>query len=267
MRNSSANAELRHNSWRLRIGVVVSAMRRTMLRSGLLIGTLLLVGNGPTEGFYARAAQPIWERIAGAVGRPPLKLKSPDGATTVSVRFVERKGEPAVTLQVAGRIGSGHVGIGPGVGSELLWAPDSRAFAVTTSDQGANGHFRTVVFARGAKGLRVRDLSPLIVRAFGHPVKCGWPEEPNVAALKWLAGSSRLIVVGEIVAHSNCDSFGTFRAYEVDWRSMRIVRNYDQLAAKKLFGTAMGIELRNAPDRCVRRPRSWVSINHPGLVR
>jgi hypothetical protein len=242
-------------------------MRRTMLRSGLLIGTLLLVGNGPTEGFYARAAQPIWERIAGAVGRPPLKLKSPDGATTVSVRFVERKGEPAVTLQVAGRIGSGHVGIGPGVGSELLWAPDSRAFAVTTSDQGANGHFRTVVFARGAKGLRVRDLSPLIVRAFGHPVKCGWPEEPNVAALKWLAGSSRLIVVGEIVAHSNCDSFGTFRAYEVDWRSMRIVRNYDQLAAKKLFGTAMGIELRNAPDRCVRRPRSWVSINHPGLVR
>jgi len=243
-------------------------MRRTVLRSVLLIGMIPLIGNGSADGFYARAAQPIWERIAGAINRPPLRVKSPDGATTVSVRYVERKGEPAVTLQVAGRMGSGHVGIGPGVGSELLWAPDSRAFAVTTSDQGANGHFRTVVFARGVRGLQVRDLSPLIVRAFGHPVKCGWPEEPNVAVLKWWDGSSRLIVVGEIVAHSNCDSFGTFRAYEVDWRSMRIVRSYDQLAAKKLFGAAMGIELRNAPDRCIRQPRScWVSTNHPDPAR
>ncbi|WP_296611011.1 hypothetical protein [Sphingomonas sp.] len=243
-------------------------MRRIVLRSVLLVGMIPLIGNGSADGLYARAAQPIWERIAGGINRPPLRLKSPDRATTVSVRYVERKGEPAVILQVAGRMGSGHVDIGPGVASELLWAPDSRAFAVTTSDQGANGLFRTVVFARGAKGLQVRDLSRLIVRAFGHPVKCGWPEEPNVAALKWLAGSARLIVVGEIVAHSNCDSFGTFRAYEVDRRSMRIVKSYDQLTAKKWFGAAMGIELRDAPDRCVRRPRScWVSINHPGLVR
>jgi len=237
-------------------------------RSIPLAGTLLLVGSASVEGFYARAAQPIWQRIAGAIDRLPLTLRSPDKATTVAVRYVERDDEHAVTLNVAGRIGSGRVSIGPGVGSELLWASDSRAFAVTTSDQGANGHFRTMVFARGAKGLRMRDVSPLIVRAFGHPVKCGWPEEPNVAALKWLDGSSRLIIVGEIVAHSNCDSFGTFRAYEVDWRSMRIVRSYDQLAAKKLFGAAMGIELRDAPDKCVRRPQScWVSTNHPGAAR
>jgi len=239
-------------------------MRCVLLRSIPLAGALLLVGSASAEGFYARAARPIWERIAGAIDRPPLTLRSPDKATTVAVRYVERDDEHAVTLDVAGRIGSGRVNIGPGVGSELLWAPDSRAFAVTTSDQGANGHFRTMVFARATKGLLVRDLSPLIVRTFGHPVKCGWPEEPNVAALKWLAGSSRLIIVAEIVAHSNCDSFGTFRAYEVDWRSMRIVRSYDQLTAKRLFGSAMGIELREASDKCVRRPRScWVSTNHP----
>lgn len=249
-------------------GVLRSAMRLLVLRSMPLAGMLLLIGNVSVEGFYARAAEPIWQRIAGAIDRPPLTLRSPDKATTVAVRYVERDDEHAVTLNVAGRIGSSRVGIGPGVGSELLWAPDSRAFAVTTSDQGANGHFRTMVFARGAKGLLMRDVSPLIVRAFGHPVECGWPEEPNVAALKWLDGSSRLIVVGEIVAHSNCDSFGTFRTYEVDWRSMRIVRSYDQLAAKRLFGSAMGIELREASDKCIRRPRScWVSTNHPGTAR
>lgn len=243
-------------------------MRRAALRSIPLVGMLLLVGNASAEGFYARAAQPIWQRIAGAINRPPLTLRSPDKATTVAVRYTERDDEHAVTLTVTGRIGFRRVGIGPGVGSELLWAPDSRAFAVTTSDQGANGHFRTMIFARGPRGLLVRDLSPLIIRTFGHPVKCGWPEEPNVAALAWLAGSSRLIVVGEIVAHSVCDSFGTFRAYEVDWRSMRIVRSYDQLTAKRLFGAAMGIELREARDKCVRRPQScWVSTNHPAAAR
>src|ERR1700754_5110503 len=98
-------------------------MRRAALRSIPLVGVLLLVGNASAEGFYARAAQPIWQRIAGAIDRPPLTLRSPDKATTVAVRYPERDEENAVTLTVAGHIGSKRVGIGPGVGSELLWAP------------------------------------------------------------------------------------------------------------------------------------------------
>lgn len=243
-------------------------MRRIIFRSLALLSVVSLTGNSTPRGVYARAAQPIWGHIASA-GDRPLMLRSPDKATIVSVRYTELKnGDSNVTLDVSGRIGPGRVRLGPGVGSELLWAPDSRAFAVTTSDQGANGQFRTVIVADSVNGLAVRDVSRLIVRAFGHPVKCGWPEEPNVAAVQWLAGSRQLVVVAEIIGHSNCDSFGTFRAYEVDWRSMRVVRSYDQLTAKRLFGAAMGPELRSASDQCILRPRScWVSTNHPSARR
>ncbi len=72
-----------------------------------------------------------------------------------------------------------------------------------------------------------------------------------------------MILVAEIMLHSNCDSFGTFKAYEVDWRARRITRTFDQIEAKRLFGRSMGIELRNAPNECIRSPRRcWVSTNH-----
>ena len=94
-------------------------------------------------------------------------------------------------------------------------------------------------------------------------MKCGWPEYPNVAIVKWVRRSARVIVAAQIIAHSNCDSFGTFRAYDVDWRAMRIVRQFNQIEAKRLVGGSMGVELHTASDDCIRRPRRcWVSSNH-----
>ena len=228
---------------------------------------LLLTGTTRSEGVYARAAWPIWREIAGAVGHP-WTVRSPDKATTVAIRYDEQGDSSDVTMTVTGRIGTGRVRAGPGVDAEMLWAPDSSAFAITSSDGGAVGTYHAIVVGKGPNAKPIsRDLSPLVIRAFGRPVTCDEPEDPNVAAVKWLSGS-HLIVTAEIPPHTNCDSFGTFRAYEIDWHSMRVVRSYDQIAAKRLFGQAMGSELRNAPDSCVRRPRScWVSTNHPGARR
>jgi hypothetical protein len=168
-----------------------------------------------------------------------------------------------VRITTSGRIGRGHVDVGPGVGSELLWAPDSLAFFVTTSDQGAIGHFRTVVVAAGRRGPIARDLSELIERAFGHPVACGSREHANVGGIRWVSASRELLVAAEIAPHTNCDSFGTFRAYPVDWRRQRIIRSFDQLKAKHRFRNALGKELRAAPDECVRTPKAcWVNSNH-----
>lgn len=232
------------------------------LRSILAAAAATLLVAAAPAGFYARQAQPIWNRIAGAP--TGLRLEAPDRQTQVLARYTEtEKTDGEVTLRVRGKLGSGTVPLGPGVGSELLWAPNSRAFAVTTSDGGANGLYRAIVVAPGRGGLKVTDLSPLIRSAFGHPVKCGWPEYPNVAIVQWRDGSQKVIVAAEIIAHSNCDSFGTFKAYEVDWRARRITRTFDQIEAKRLFGRSMGIELRNAPNECIRSPRRcWVSTNH-----
>lgn len=211
-------------------------------------------------GFYAQDASVIWDKIAGAPSSKVIELISPDGESRVAAHTDPDKG---VALDISGRMGSHHVDIGAGVGSELLWSPDSKTFAVTTSDDGANGHYRTIVVGSGADGLIVRDLSPLIEKAFGHPVKCGWPELPNVGAVRWNTPAT-LVVVAEIVAHSNCDSFGTFRAYIVDWRHMRIVSSFDQIAAKQSFWPSLGAELRSSPDECLRSPQAcWVSTNHP----
>jgi hypothetical protein len=211
-------------------------------------------------GFYARAAVPIWDKIAGAPPSESLDLVSPDGKTSVAAHYDEDKG---VTLQISGRLGVHEVDLGPGVGSELLWSPNSDAFAVTTSDDGANGNYRTIVVSSEARGFVVKDLTPLVEAAFGHPVKCGSPEDPNVGAFRW-TGPDEIVAAAEIVSHSNCDSFGTFRAYAIDLRAMRVVKTFDQIEAKRRFSSSLGAELRSAPDECVRSPRRcWVSTNHP----
>jgi hypothetical protein len=153
--------------------------------------------------------------------------------------------------------------LSPGVGIEAAWAPDSSAFFVTTSGGGRNGLYGLAVYLVDQNSVSELDLTPAVQNAFGHPVKCQSEEPPNVAGIKWLPNSQELIAVAEIAGHSNCDSDGTFRAYRVSLPERRIVGNYDQIEAKRLFGGELGWEIRKAPDRCIRRPSScWQYFNH-----
>jgi len=108
-------------------------------------------------------------------------------------------------------------------------------------------------------------LTRIIERAFGHPMKCGWPEAPNIAAVKWL-DRRRLLVAAEIINHSNCDCFGTFKGYAVDVVDRSVVRVYDQIQVKRQFHADLGPWLQDANDDWVRNPRScYVTANHPEL--
>jgi hypothetical protein len=140
--------------------------------------------------------------------------------------------------------------------AELIWSPDSNAFSLTGSVRGANGQYRTDVFLIQSDKLVPIHLTDIIEKEFGHPVKCGWPEPPNVAAVKWLTPSSQLLIAAEIMHHSNCDSFGTFKAYIVDLSEPRITKVYNQLQAKRLFRSDLGAELLQADDNCIRDPKS-----------
>jgi hypothetical protein len=139
--------------------------------------------------------------------------------------------------------------------AEILWSPDSKAFSISGSSSSANGPYQTDVFFIDAGRLSSVHLTNLIRNEFGHPVRCGWPEPPNVASVKWLAPSQRLLVVAEIMHHSNCDSFGTFKAYEVELQPLGIGKRYDQLLAKQLFRTDLGAELLQSNDNCIRNPK------------
>ncbi len=70
-------------------------------------------------------------------------------------------------------------------------------------------------------------------------------------------------MAAEIIGHTICDSYGTFKVYEVALPELKIVRTYDQLEAKRLFQDSLGWEIENAPDNCIRDPKScWVEGNH-----
>jgi hypothetical protein len=89
------------------------------------------------QGIYCRNAVAIWPQVAGS--SKALTVRSPDGSSRVVAPYSETKDDEHVELYVSGKIGSLKLSIGPGVSSEIAWQPDSNAFFVTTSDQGANG--------------------------------------------------------------------------------------------------------------------------------
>ena len=196
--------------------------------------------------FFAQSAVYVY---GGRVSR------SPDG--TKSVRVVQLNDEnltSTATVSFADR--ELHKQVLYGLNVQVLWSPDSKAFALTGSDTGANGEYRTDVFALDGTQLNQISLTKLVQREFGHPVVCEVPELPNVVAIKWLQPSIRLLVAAQIVPHTVCDSGGTFKAYDVDVQNRRIVRVFGQLETKKLFGPSLGEWLLAARDECVTNPKS-----------
>jgi hypothetical protein len=141
------------------------------------------------------------------------------------------------------------------VDPEILWSPDSKAFAETYSDGGAVGLFHVLIYYDD--GSRIIEPTAQVTKEFlSHPRVCFEPEDPNVGAIEWINGSSEILVAAETLPHSNCDDMGTFRAYIIHLPDGNILKRYGQLEAKKLFWRHMGSELRNADDECIRKPGS-----------
>lgn len=191
---------------------------------------------------------------------------SPDGKKVVSLRVLDDNAEDFPSLVIVktphGQLTSK---IAFGLNGQVLWNTDSSGFAVTGSSGGANGQYQSSAFSLQNGRLVQIPLTRLIEKAFGQPMKCGWPETPNVAAVKWL-DQKRLLLAAEIINHSNCDCFGTFKGYVVDVINRSVVRVYDQLEAKRQFHADVGPWLRDANDEWARNPKScYMPSNHPEL--
>lgn len=205
-------------------------------------------------GMFGREATSVWEQVAG--NDQEFSVPSPDGRSVLRARWIraDREGvDEPVVINISGAIGRYEFELVPGVGTEVLWKRTSNALLITTSSAGLNGIYSLIVIAPFNGRLQQRDLTRLVEERFGSPVRCDWPEPPNVAAIAWLPNGN-VLAAAEIVHHSVCDSYGTFRAYEIDPQRMRIVREFDQLEAKRRFGRLLGWEIVDAPDHCVLRP-------------
>jgi hypothetical protein len=144
-----------------------------------------------------------------------------------------------------------------------MWAPDSLAAFVVYSDAGAIGQYHTILVssrlgkitsleptASAANDfLKYFDQQGLTCLGEGH-LGVG----PNIVPIRWV-GNTRAILATQIIPHSVCDCFGSFRAYEVEIPSGKIVRAIGQTDAKREFAADLGPSLANATnDEWDRRP-------------
>jgi hypothetical protein len=170
-----------------------------------------------------------------------------------------------VRVQAGGKTLWGQISFG--LNLELIWSPDSKSFVLSGSHGGLIGIYHATAFFIDHGELKVSPLTPLIWKTFGQPVKCGWPEPPNVVALRWI-DNENLLLAAQITPHSVCDSMGTFRSYIVEAKNRRIMGTLNQIETKKRFGSDLGPNLKEADDECVRNPKScWIAANHERPAR
>jgi hypothetical protein len=77
-----------------------------------------------------------------------------------------------------------------------------------------------------------------------------------MVGIAWANDATRLLVVAQVLPHSNCDNMGTFRLYELAVPTGTMIRRFSQVEAKTLFHDLLGPELRAADDSCFSEPGS-----------
>jgi hypothetical protein len=238
----------------------------TMIRFSIIVGVFitfaLSLPSCPAFGASVPSLmceEGVYSKVAS---RPPgdgrtamvTEFPSPDGLMKIIVKEKPRS-QPEVFVSVAGK--EYEILFSPWPCPEFQWAPDSKAFFLTYSEGGAVGNYEVRVYYPSEREVRQLDPTPIVAKDFlAHYPKCFYPETPNFGAITWLKDSSRLLVAAEVLPHSNCDMMGTFAAYEIEIPSGQIIKKYGQLEAKKLFGSLLGTELRNADDDCFTKPGS-----------
>jgi hypothetical protein len=235
------------------------------MRLVVLMAALAGLGAAAEPGQYSAQAFSIANQYEEGQTR---RLASPDGRKELVVKYLPR-GEPGghlaqVSLLVQGREVRTDLGRRPLC--EALWSPDSRALAMTCSQGGTVGKYDVTLYRFGRQGLRVTRLPKTAESRYARwKPRCFEPEAPNVGAITFRGRASRIVVAVQVPPHSNCDSLGTFRAYEMTVPGGRIVREWQQMDAKKDFAGETCSELKAAEDECIRNPRQcWIPGLHGG---
>ncbi len=209
-----------------------------MLRRAKAFLLLTILGAAPAEaGLFARHAVKIAD-IHGS--SRPMTVTAPDDRTRAIARFSEgRKDDDDGGLSVF--LGGDDHDFAGGPNAELLWAPDSRALAVTADDGGATGTFDLSILVHRKKGRHWRqiDLSDRVARLFAPEMRCDEHETPNVGAVGWTSGQ-RLIVAAQVPPHSSCRNMGHVAAYIVDVKSGDVLMEVDRRTLHRRYRRMLG---------------------------
>ena len=195
------------------------------------------VGAGAQAGLFARHAVGVAD-VHGS--SRPMTVTAPDDRTRAIARFTGGKtadDDGHLTVFLGGD--DHHFAGGPN--AELLWAPDSRAIAVTADDGGATGSFELSILVRKAKGRHWRQvaLSKRVATLFAPEMRCDDEEVPNVGAVGWTS-AQRLIVAAQVPPHSRCRAIGHVAAYVVDVKSGEVLMEIDPQTLHRRYRRMLG---------------------------
>lgn len=182
----------------------------------------------------------------------PIIVPSPDRKSSVTAVDVAKRAAPegVIARYTVHRGGDRFVTELDGWNAEILWSPDSSAFAVSQTEGGGGIGQRVYVFYLEPNGIRKVDVSRVVEAVTGPSSHCdGGKFLPNTAAITWL-GPQRLLVAAETFPIGGCVCSGSFVAYEISLQEMKVERAYSQREAKRKFWAQLGCELRDADDRC-----------------
>jgi hypothetical protein len=159
-------------------------------------------------GEWARDGKYLWPGPTAIADFPlggrNIAVVSPDSTITLTVRDSEMTvSGPSVTSR----------SIGIDSLSEILWAPDSKAFAITSSDGGWVGTWTVTVHWRDG---RTTNPSKAALQRFKREFPMCPDEFPNVAAVGWAQSSRNLRVLVEMPCRSSCPQMCKFRGFVVD---------------------------------------------------
>ena len=142
-----------------------------------------------------------------------------------------------------------------------MWSPDSSRFAINqTTGGGGIGQRAYVFFVQAGRLIKI-DVSHPVEKAFGSPIKCEIPMQPNTAIIKWLDADT-VLVVAEVVPVSICKCSGSFRTYEVSLADLSVKHSYSQADTKRLFSDSLGCELQAPRSACAIGERKQGSARH-----
>ena len=221
-----------------------SRLQRTMthasaaLRIAILMWICGLLSQHPIDldaavGYWSRHATSLSYTDNGA-RRRHVEVASPDRRKTIIVTG------PSLRVDADGRQLPGIENLGVNTLAEAMWSPDSSAFVLTESDGGLVGGWFISVYSLENGRLISRSVTNQVVKRFQKLYPCPKNEAPNIGAVAWLRGSTRLLVVAEVPPHSSCPDMGKVQGYIVEVSSGNVVQQLSASELKQQWRDSLG---------------------------
>jgi len=213
-------------------------------------GIFLEKKQAPTSGEWSAEAVYLGYGL-GALDRPGelrvSRVASPDGRRVAVLDHLK------LTVLHENRVMPGLKDVFfPPLG-EVLWSGDSQAFAITSSDGGYVGTWRPRVFLIRRGTVRELELHKQVIAEFSLKSFCEKPgdlrDSANIVAVRWIAGSAKLLMAAEVPSHSSCRDMGSVTGFIVEVPSGKILERLTWPELRTQWGRYLGERLAGHRER------------------